>query len=292
MYEESQDFWETNLILRVLSGSRAYGLDDADSDEDTRGICIPPREYLLGLKTFEQHESEGNDHVVFALAKFVRLALQGNPNIIETLYTEGEHVLFINEPGRKLVENRDIFLSRRVGERFSSYAIAQLKRIERHHRWIESPPEKAPSPDEYGAVQTEGRYSFPNLDAERAYQSSMKHWTNFRIWRKNRNPARAALEASYGYDTKHAMHLCRLLTMGQEILRTGTVKVMRPDAEWLRGIRKGSMTYGELVEWSTCQESSLPGLVEHSVLPEEPDTEKAEALLIELHYDFLIKGRV
>lgn len=292
MNEESTDFWERNLILRVLSGSRAYGLDDADSDEDTRGICIPPKEYLLGLRTFEQHESEGNDHVVFSLSKFVRLALQGNPNIIETLYTDPEHILFISKSGKRLLASREIFLSRRVGERFSSYAIAQLKRIERHHRWIENPPLAAPSPEDYGASRIEGRYSFPNLDAERAYQASMKHWTNYRIWRKNRNPVRAGLETRYGYDTKHAMHLCRLLRMGVEILTTGAVNVKRPDGEWLRGIRKGSMTYEELVEWSTLQESSLPNLVEQSVLPEEPDTAMAEKLLVELHSAFLSTGCV
>ncbi len=103
---------------------------------------------------------------------------------------------------------------------------------------------------------------------------------------------RADLEARYGYDTKHAMHLCRLLRMGQEILTTGVVKVKRPDAEWLKGIRKGSMTYREVVEWSTIQESSLPRLVQESVLPEEPDTAKAGELLIELHSAFLSTGCV
>ena len=78
-----EEFWKRNLILHVVSGSRACGLARAGSDEDTRGVCIPPKEFLLGLQTFEQHENETQDHVVFALANFVRLALQANPNIIE-----------------------------------------------------------------------------------------------------------------------------------------------------------------------------------------------------------------
>ncbi len=94
-----EEFWKRNLILQVISGSRAYGLARAGSDEDTRGVCIPPKEYLLGLQTFEQHENETQDHVVFALAKFVRLALQANPNIIETLYTHGKRLeLFARRP--------------------------------------------------------------------------------------------------------------------------------------------------------------------------------------------------
>ncbi|AEZ66297.1 hypothetical protein phiTE_131 [Pectobacterium phage phiTE] len=38
---------------------------------------------------------------------------------------------------------------------------------------------------------------------------------------KNRNAARHELEEKFGYDTKHAMHLVRLLRMSQEILETG-----------------------------------------------------------------------
>ena len=76
------------LFLKVLSSSRAYSLEQPDSDIDTRGVCIPPLEYHLGLLTFEQHENKTSAHVVFALTKFMRLALQGNPNFIEVLNTD------------------------------------------------------------------------------------------------------------------------------------------------------------------------------------------------------------
>ena len=38
----AEPFWETNLIYRVVIGSQAYGLANADSDLDM-GVCIPPR---------------------------------------------------------------------------------------------------------------------------------------------------------------------------------------------------------------------------------------------------------
>ena len=145
-------FWERNLIYRVLSGSRAYGLDHAGSDVDTRGVCIPPKEYLLGLDSFEQHEDETQNHTVFGVAKLVRLALDANPNIIETLYTDARHVLFINDYGERLVAARAIFLSKRVGERFTGYAVDQLGRMERHHRWLVDPPDHMPQPEAFGAT--------------------------------------------------------------------------------------------------------------------------------------------
>jgi predicted nucleotidyltransferase len=111
-----EPFWETNLIYQVVAGSQAYGLDRPESDRDLRGVCIPPRRYLLGLSSFEQweHQDEDGDVVIYALDKFVRLALACNPNIIELLHVEPRHVLFINDYGQRLVENRHKFLSRRA----------------------------------------------------------------------------------------------------------------------------------------------------------------------------------
>lgn len=203
-------FWETGLILRVRSGSYAYGLAVATSDEDSRGVCISPKRYLLGLQTFEQHESEGGDHVVYALAKFVRLALQGNPNIVETLFTPREHVLHVDPLGERLLAAREGFLSRRVGERFAGYARAQLTRMRNHYRSLTESPD-----------------------------------SNERLAR--RNPARAALEAQHGFDTKHAMHLVRLLRMGCEVLGRGEVVVHRPDATELLAIRHGAWSFERVV---------------------------------------------
>jgi uncharacterized protein len=280
-------FWERNLIYRVLSGSRAHGLDQTGSDEDTRGVCIPPKEYLLGLGHFEQYEDETHNHTVFGLAKLVRLALEANPNIIETLYTDARHVLFINGYGERLISARAIFLSKRVGERFTGYAADQLGRMERHHRWLVDPPDHAPQPEAFGARDIGGRYRWPHTDAEQGYRAALRHWNQYQEWLRNRNPARAELEARYGYDTKHAMHLLRLLRMGEEILRDGTVRVFRPDAEWLLSIRHGALTYEQVLALATEHRARLDRLIAASPLPEEPDVRAADELLISLQEAFL-----
>ncbi len=283
----SEAFWETNLIYKVISGSRAYGLETETSDTDTRGICIPGREYLLGLENFEQWESPTHDHAIYALVKFVRLALNCNPNIMEMLYTAPEDVLFINEYGEALIAERGVFLTRQAGQTFSQYAMAQLRRLEGHHRWLVDPPEHMPVQEEFGGRATEGRYKFPDHDAQRAYQDALKHWNQYQEWRRNRNPERAALEAHFGYDTKHAMHLMRLLKMGIEILETGAVQVKRPDREWLLGIKRGSLTYEALIELAEDYTGRLAALYANSVLPEAPDIARAGALVVQLQERFL-----
>lgn len=281
----SEPFWEANLLLRVRSGSRAYGLDTPESDHDSRGVCVPPRRYLLGLSTFEQHESEGGDHVVYALAKFARLALEGNPNLVETLFTED--ILHLHPFGERLLRARRLFLSRRVAQRFGGYAADQLKRMAGHHRWLTDPPDHQPTPTEFGAREHEGGFRFPDTHAERAYKAALKHWNHYQAWRRNRNPARAALEERHGYDTKHAMHLVRLLRMGIEILRDGEVRVRRPDADELRAIRAGALTYEDLLEMARREESRLPQLEAASPLPEQPDSDGVERLVVEIQTEFL-----
>ena len=75
--------------------------------------------------------------------------------------------------------------------------------------------------------------------------------------------------------------------MGAEVLEEGVVRVRRPDAEWLRGIRRGMLGYDELLELVRRELELLPGRVAVSPLPEEPDTEAAEALVIDLQENFL-----
>ncbi len=283
------DFWETNLILRVRAGSRAHGLETPESDEDSRGVCIPDRRHLFGLSQFEQWESPGGDHVVYALAKFARLALAGNPNILETLWTPEDCTLHCDELGERLRSQRALFLSRRAGERFLGYAEEQETRLERHRRWIAEPPSGAPDPTSFGATLIEGRARFPHVDAQRAFDAALKHWNHYRTWRAERNPARAELEKRFGYDTKHALHLLRLLAIGIELLEQHVLLVQRPDAEWLRGVRAGKLNYAELQAAVAERKQRLRQAIERSTLPPEPDADAAEALVIEITERFLAR---
>ncbi len=282
---DADAFWETGLILRVRTGSRAYGISLDNSDEDSRGVCVLPERFLLGLDEFEQHESEFKDHVTYSLAKFARLALQGNPNIIETLFTPTEHVLHLDELGERLRSARSLFMSRLAGERFGGYARSQMGRLERHRKWLTNPPTSAPDPMEYGAEVVRGQIKFLDPRRRKAFDAAQKHWNHFVTWRKERNEARAKLEADHGYDTKHAVHLIRLLRMGHEILAEGQVLVQRPDAEELLALRQGEWSFEKVVEEAERRSAQLPELMRSSTLPERPDHALVQELVVDLHRD-------
>lgn len=135
------------LIFKCLAGSRAYGTSTPTSDWDTRGLFIAPPEYVLGaFQHVEQVESKQPDEVIYELGKFIQLAANCNPNIIELLFTDGDAVLYSTPTFERLKANAHLFLSTKARHTFSGYAFAQLKRIKGHHKWITNPqPVEAPS---------------------------------------------------------------------------------------------------------------------------------------------------
>jgi predicted nucleotidyltransferase len=252
-------------------------------------VCIPPKEYYFGLKTFDQQEI-GKDQTIFSLKKFVKLARDCNPNIIEMLYTDNQYILFLNKYGQILRDNRELFLSRKAKFTFAGYAFAQLKRIKGHRKWITF-KEKEPVEEDFWVTkyrpQKNGTTKSYEKFLEQEYKNAQKKWSQYLSWKKERNPARAELEEKYGYDCKHAMHLIRLLRMGIEILETGKVVVLRPDRNELLDIRNGKWDYDKLVSYAEGLEKKLDVLYETSILRHSPDDKKIDKLLQKITEDFL-----
>jgi predicted nucleotidyltransferase len=123
------------VVYRVAVGSRAFGLATETSDEDRRGIYLPPAEMTWSLtRPPEQIEyaSEGVEEVDWEIEKFIRLALQANPNLLETLWSP--LVLFMDETGEQLRAMRQAFLSRHLYKTYSGYVLSQFRLLERHYR--------------------------------------------------------------------------------------------------------------------------------------------------------------
>ena len=121
------------------------------------------------------------------------------------------------------------------------------------------------------------------MQRERQYTGAKREFDQYENWKTNRNPKRAADEAKYHYDCKHAYHLVRLTRMAREILTTGRVIVKRPDREELLHIRNGGWTYDQLIEFANREEKELNEIYATcNVLPKVPDQKKLDALCIEL----------
>src|SRR5258705_3782834 len=114
------------LVLEVITGSKAYGLDNENSDEDIRGVFVLPREEFYGLEYIEQVNNETNDIVYYELKRFIQLLAKNNPNILEMINMPASCVLQKNPIMDKL--SPGIFLSKVCEQTFANYAYTQIKK--------------------------------------------------------------------------------------------------------------------------------------------------------------------
>jgi len=120
------------------------------------------------------------------------------------------------------------------------------------------------------------------LNAEKRYRAALKHWDSYQTWKSQRNPGRAELERLYGYDTKHAMHLVRLMRMGLEVLQTGELRVRRDDAEQLSAIRDGALSFDEVLAMAGELQRAMQQAASVSSLPLDVDYDRVDALLADV----------
>lgn len=116
------------------------------------------------------------------------------------------------------------------------------------------------------------------LDLERRYECKRKEWDQYQNWKRTRNPKRAEIETKFGYDTKHGMHLVRLMRMCREILTIGKVVVKRPDRDELLAIRAGAWSYEQIVEWAEKEDREMDALYETSTLPKAPNRNRLDSI--------------
>jgi predicted nucleotidyltransferase len=117
------------VIYRCVVGSRAFGLETQDSDVDRRGIYLPPADLQWSLYGVpEQLENDELQEAYWELQKFLVMALKGNPNILECLYTP--LVEFATPLAQELLAMRDAFLSRIVYQTYNGYVMSQFKRMQ------------------------------------------------------------------------------------------------------------------------------------------------------------------
>jgi uncharacterized protein len=213
---------QKHVVYRCVIGSRAYGLENAASDTDRRGVYIAPARLhwsIYGVP--EQLENDATQECYWEYEKYLRLALKANPNVLETLYSPiVEHTDPIVEP---LLSNRHVFLTRMIYQTFNGYAMSQFRKIEQDVR------------------------------------------------------ARGELK------WKHAMHLVRLLRVGIGALREHELRLnVGADRDELLAIKRGEWSWQQVDALRLQLHRDFETAFVESTLPERPDYQKANELLVEV----------
>ena len=119
-----------NLIIEGIVGSQAYGLANVDSDIDKLGIFVAPLDDVLGLTKIKESICNTNpDCTYHEVGKYLKLALNANPTILELMYLEDWETW--SEEAQLIYENRDAFLSNIIRDSYGGYAISQARKLNR-----------------------------------------------------------------------------------------------------------------------------------------------------------------
>ena len=119
------------VAYTYLRGSHSQNLNGPDSDEDFGGVYFAPIETIIGLGTYYQEEisDEKHDETYHEFGKWMTLISKGNPDAMESLFIPERMVVGEVHPViRKVLENRDKFISKQVVKALAGYAFDQVKK--------------------------------------------------------------------------------------------------------------------------------------------------------------------
>ena len=240
---ENTDWWKKyseNSILLSYRGSISHGTfipssnPNSIDDVDVLGVYINPLSHYLGYEQKETYDffEDQWDVVLYEFKKLVRLLSNSNPNVLNLLWTRDQDFLKKSPLGQKLLDNKQLFVSKKAYTTFMGYARSQLHKM------------------------TAG-----------SFQGYM-------------GDKRKKLVEQFGYDTKNASHLIRLLTMGSEFLKSGEMQVYRSDADHFIRIKKGEFTLEQIKQKAEELFQIIEEAYKMSPLPEEVDKEKINTLMV------------
>ena len=303
------------IMLLGVGGSYAYGTNNEGSDIDFRGVTLQLPSDLIGLTEFEQYEDDKTDTVIYGFNKLVKLLLECNPNTCEMLGLDEDQYLIRSELGQELIDNSQMFLSKRAIKSFGGYADAQLRRLQNaiaRDTLPQSDREKHILKSVMNALDDfNRRYSGrdtgsiklyidkaenPQLETEIFVDADYKHfplrdytdlWGTMRtVVRDYDKIGKRNKKKDDNHLNKHAMHLIRLFMMAIDILEKGEIITHRTqDLPILLAIRREDYMLSdgtfspEFYELLEEYERKLDEAAEKTVLPDNPDRKAVECFV-------------
>ena len=296
-------FLKDNVHYEAIMGSVAYGASDDTSDVDIYGFVIPPKHILFPFhygaiygfgkppEKFEQYQQhhikdkeakKEYDITIYNIVKYFSLTMDGNPNMIDSLFVPQRCVLSCSRIGQMVRDNRKLFLSKKLYHKFSGYAYSQLHKAESKglKLWVNICNKYNLDPEV--SVPEEFPTDESKAEAARIYRQA-------KVGKAFGNRLKSIIK--YGWDVKFGYNVVRLLLETEQLLETGDLDLER-DREILKSIRRGEWSLEKVRSFFDEREKSLKALYDKSDLPYAPDEEAVKTLLIhclEEHYGSLNK---
>lgn len=303
-----------NIILISFGGSYAYGTNTPDSDIDIRGCALNSKRNILTNKNFDQVIDVSTDTVIYSFDKLVSLLCNCNPNTIELLGFEPNEYLYCSKIGKELLNNKNLFLSKKAVQSFGGYATAQLRRLDnkavrtvkqsKREEYILNSIKNAYAtfPEKYFGFEEDSIKLYIDKAVQEDYDTEIfmdVHLTHYPLrdykamWSEMNNIVKdyskighrnkqAAIHDKLG---KHMMHLIRLYLMCLDILERKQIVTKRPEHDVLMDIRNGkyldknNQPIPEFYDMVDDFEKKLKYAADNTDLPDKPDYKKIDELL-------------
>lgn len=283
---------ERLMVYRAVVGSTAWGLSDAASDIDTRGVFLLDFERHASLLRTPSHSLRGEDHA-WEFERWMELLTKADPGGIELLWSP-EVVLCLPSAERVRARRRELVWRGVLGS-FGRYALGQLAKIERrlrladHARWLAELVRAGTAPD---ALIADLAARLPGDDAERAAKEAVGSLASSlasrelipdrsreALWRYLRE---GEVELTAGEARpKNAYNLIRLLHSGLRLAREGEplIAIEGPLREELLAIKRAQRPLAEVVAEGRRLAAELEAAGAASALPDAPPVALADELL-------------
>lgn len=303
-----------DLFYATVSGSIAYGTDLPSSDIDIRGVYMNSLGQLLGTDNKPGViEKKDPDMAIYSFLKIVSLLSNCNPNVIELLGTREEDQLYVNNIGQALLDNKEMFLSKKAYYSFGGYAVSQLRRLENGmHSTDDEISDEKRLEQLVEALEFMGQsrqeilpndkiniiHFFKGYDDNEAVMDIMARKIKVKSFI---NLAKEIENTCANFDKinhrnrkkddtklfKHAMHLMRLYYMAIDILKNREINTYREkEHDYLMSIRNGEVSMESIFKTQKKLEEKLYDAYNNSKLPESVDKKKIDAFINEQFYNY------
>lgn len=314
------------LIYRILHGSHLYGTNTETSDEDFKEVYIPSGRSIL-LQRIQEARASGPEKAAneknkvgdvdtnsFAITKLFSMITKGDIIGCEMIYTPPQNILFKDSRYDLILENKNIFLSRKVDgyvgycrQQANKYGIrgSRVAAVRGATELIRDLMDKGWSKvsavwPELVAYAEATEHCEIEMIKNGATGEDMPHFVCCGKKQPITNPLKSAYECYYkvfeeyghralaaeknqGIDWKAVSHACRVGEQAIELLKYHTITFPRPNAEQLLRIKQGKVEYQAVADYL----DELLLQVEHesriSTLPEKADLAKIDELILEFH---------
>lgn len=313
------------IIFETVFGSKLYGLDNENSDDDFRGVYMPtPEEILLARVKDSIDSSTGEDlkkntagdidRTMYSLRKFVELLCEGDTGAFDMIHGSPTKWLHSSALWEELHSHRHEFytsnltgLFQYVRDQAAKYGIrgsrvAALRQVKDSLEDLDLSNHSIKVRDiafllpinEFAwftvdPKQREHCQDFYQI-LERSYQFTMKasdfKTSILKLWSTYGERAKQA-EANNGVDWKALSHALRSGYQLRDIYLYGDYHYPLKQSDYIKSVKAGEVLFAEVKETLEALVCEIEKLAAVSKYPDKPDIKKWERWVANAYIDHI-----